>query len=183
MEMGREEYGQLRVGRSGLPDEKAKVVSHASRRALIVIDVQNDYISGKLPIEFPPVELSLPNIGTAMDAAKAAGLPVVVVKCAAGMGPIYGKGYPGAELHATVCSRGWDHHILKNLPSAFAGTDLEDWLKERRVDTLPSGRLHDTQLRSVDGGARAACRVRGGDSKRRHRLDFLCKPGWVGQRG
>ena len=29
------------------------------RRALVVIDVQNEYVSGNLPIEYPPVERSL----------------------------------------------------------------------------------------------------------------------------
>lgn len=42
------------------------------RRALIVIDVQNEYVTGALRIEYPPVEESLGNIGMAMDAAHAA---------------------------------------------------------------------------------------------------------------
>lgn len=33
------------------------------RRALIVIDVQNEYVTGKLPIEYPDVRLSLRNLG------------------------------------------------------------------------------------------------------------------------
>ena len=109
----------------------------SARRALIVIDVQNDYVGGKLPIEFPPVELSLANIGRAMDAAKATAIPVVVVQnILPGSAPIMAKGSHGAELHVTVTERGWDHYILKNLPSAFAGTGLEEWLRERQIDTL-----------------------------------------------
>ena len=46
------------------------------RRALVVIDVQNEYVSGDLPIEFPPIDTSLANIGRAMDAARAAGVPL-----------------------------------------------------------------------------------------------------------
>ena len=38
----------------------------APKRALIVIDVQNDYVTGNLRIEFPPVETSLSNIALAM---------------------------------------------------------------------------------------------------------------------
>ncbi|WP_414695206.1 isochorismatase family protein, partial [Paraburkholderia sp.] len=49
------------------------------RRALVVIDVQNEYVSGDLLIEYPPIETSLANIGRAIDAARAAGVPVVVV--------------------------------------------------------------------------------------------------------
>ena len=39
----------------------------APRRALVVIDVQNEYFEGGgLPIEHPPVAQSLPNITRAM---------------------------------------------------------------------------------------------------------------------
>jgi len=34
-----------------------------------VIDVQNTYVGGNLPIEYPPVEQSLANIGRAMNGA------------------------------------------------------------------------------------------------------------------
>ncbi len=107
------------------------------RRGLIVIDVQNDYVGGNLPIEFPPVEQSLANIGRAMDGARAAGIPVVVVQNVLPKGaPIMAEGTPGAELHAVVASRSRDHFILKSLPSAFVNTGLEAWLKEREVDTI-----------------------------------------------
>ena len=49
------------------------------RRALIVIDVQNEYVTGNLLIEHPPVNESLHNIGLAIDAARASGIPVIVL--------------------------------------------------------------------------------------------------------
>lgn len=107
------------------------------RRALIVIDVQNEYVTGDLPIEYPDVHTSLANVGRAMDAARAAGVPVVVVQnIAPATSPLFARGSVGAELHAVVASRGHDHHIEKALPSAFAGTDLADWLAARQIDTL-----------------------------------------------
>ena len=30
-------------------------------RALVVIDVQNEYMTGELPVEFPPIDSSLAN--------------------------------------------------------------------------------------------------------------------------
>jgi nicotinamidase-related amidase len=106
-------------------------------RALIVIDVQNDYIGGHLPIEFPPVEQSLANIGRAMDVAKAASIPVVVVQnVLPESAPFMATGSHGAELHPSVVERGWDHYILKNLPSVFVNTGLEEWLRERKIDTI-----------------------------------------------
>jgi len=109
----------------------------SNRRALIVIDVQNEYVTGNLPIEFPDIQFSLANIGKAMDASKAAGIPIVVVQQFAPAGsPVFAQGSNGWELHEVVRSRTWDHFFEKKLPSAFAGTNLADWLGERQIDTL-----------------------------------------------
>lgn len=107
------------------------------KRALVVIDVQNDYFGGGLPIEYPPVSRTLPNIGRAIDAARAAGVPVVVVQNTARPGaPVFDKGRPGWELHEAVASRPRDHYIEKNLPSVFAGTGFDSWLQANGIDTL-----------------------------------------------
>lgn len=107
------------------------------RRALIVIDVQNEYVTGDLPIEYPDVQTSLANIGRAMDAARAAGVPVVVVQnFAPATSPLFARGSVGAELHPVVGSRAHDHYMEKSLPSAFPETDLADWLAARQIDTL-----------------------------------------------
>lgn len=107
------------------------------RRALIVIDVQNEYVSGNLPIEYPPVQESLRNIGLAIDAAHAADIPVVVVQHdAPEQSPIFAKGSAGWQLHPTVAERAASHHINKSLASAFTGTGLADWLAARGIDTL-----------------------------------------------
>ena len=106
-------------------------------RALIVIDVQNDYIGGELPIEFPDVQNSLRNIGSLIDAARAASIPVVVVQnILPSSAPFMAEGTSGVELHEIVGSRPYDHYIAKKLPSAFAGTDLEGWLREHAIDTV-----------------------------------------------
>lgn len=101
------------------------------RRALIVVDVQNIYADGPLLIEHPPVQDSLQRIGQAMDAARAAGIPVVVVQEDG-----FGKGTQGWKIHDVVASRASDLHIHKTLPSAFTHTGLAAWLAERQVDTL-----------------------------------------------
>ncbi len=48
------------------------------RRALLVIDVQNEYFTGRLPVTYP--EGSLGNILKAMDTALGSGVPVVVIR-------------------------------------------------------------------------------------------------------
>lgn len=107
------------------------------RRALIVIDVQNEYFTGRLPIEHPPVAESLPNLLRAMDAARARGVPVIVVQHSAPAGaPVFAPGTDTWELHPEVARRPRDHYIEKSLASAFTGTDLADWLAARGIDTL-----------------------------------------------
>ncbi|MEO6898128.1 MAG: cysteine hydrolase family protein [Caldimonas sp.] len=107
------------------------------RRALIVIDVQNEYITGNLPIEHPDPQASLCNIGRAMDGACAAGVPVLVVQqVAPASSPLFAKGSAQGELHSVVASRPRDHFMTKLLPSAFAETDLADWLTRHQIDTL-----------------------------------------------
>ncbi|MDQ0572715.1 nicotinamidase-related amidase [Variovorax paradoxus] len=110
----------------------------APRRALVVIDVQNEYFEGGgLPIEYPPVEQSLPNIAKAMDAARAAGTPVVVVRHHAPKGaPVFQADTHNGELHPEIAKRPRDHLITKAFPSVFTGTDFADWLARHEIDTL-----------------------------------------------
>ncbi|CAH2794894.1 MAG: Amidases related to nicotinamidase [uncultured Paraburkholderia sp.] len=107
------------------------------RRALIVIDVQNEYVTGDLPIEFPDVHTSLANIERAMDAVRAAGVPIVVVQnVVPPNSPVFARGSAGAELHPIMSERLHDHFVEKSLPSAFANTDLGEWLAAQQIDTL-----------------------------------------------
>ena len=107
------------------------------RRALLVIDVQNEYFTGDMPIEYPSVDISLPNIAKAMAAARAAGVPVIVVQHdAPADSPIFAKGSDGWQLHPQVAAFAADHRINKAMGSVFAGTDLRAWLDGHGIDTL-----------------------------------------------
>lgn len=103
----------------------------APRRALIVVDVQNIYADGPLLIEHPPVQDSLVRIGQAMDAARAAGIPTVVVQ-----EDSFGIDTQGWKIHNVVASRPHDLLVHKTLPSAFTHTGLAAWLAERGINTL-----------------------------------------------
>jgi len=108
-----------------------------TRRALVVIDVQREYESGGLPIEYPPLEVSLAAIGRAMDAAQRAAIPVVVVQNTGPAGsPLFARDSDGWHLHPVVSSRPRDHWVEKRLPDAFAETDLGRWLVGRGIDTI-----------------------------------------------
>jgi nicotinamidase-related amidase len=113
----------------------ASLDSH--RRALIVIDVQNDYDGGNLAITYPPFADTLPNVARAMDAAAAAGVKVVVVKMiTSATSNVFKPGTHGADLHPEIERRRRDHYIEKTLPSAFTGTDLEYWLRVNGIETV-----------------------------------------------
>lgn len=95
-----------------------------TNRALIVIDVQNEYVTGNLPIAYPPLAESVANIGAAMDAADAAGIPVVLVQhVAPETSPIFARGSEGFDLHASVASRRRDLLVEKTLPLTERGVD------------------------------------------------------------
>jgi nicotinamidase-related amidase len=112
-------------------------MTESPRRALLVVDVQKEYLDGGLPIAYPPVHQSLARIGQAMDAARAASCPVIVVQnTASADAPVFAAGSRGWALHEDVARRPRDHFVEKRLPSALAGTDLETWLRSRRIDTL-----------------------------------------------
>jgi len=107
------------------------------RRALIVVDVQNEYFTGSTKIEYPPVAVSLPNITRAMDAARAADIPVVVVQHdAPEQSPIFAKGSPSWQLHEEVAKRSANHRINKAYASVFTGTDFAQWVADNGIDTL-----------------------------------------------
>jgi nicotinamidase-related amidase len=109
-----------------------------ARRALIVIDAQHEYLDGALPISDPPLETSLANIGRAMDAATAQGVPVIVVRHTDDEpdAAIFRKQSHAWELLPEVAQRPHDHLVEKTLPGSFTGTALGEILAENAVDTV-----------------------------------------------
>ena len=104
--------------------------------ALLVIDVQNEYFTGSLPVTYP--HGSIVNILQAMDAAHAARIPVVVIQHAnkADGAATFRPGTPAWELHPDVKKRPHDLLVEKTLPGSFTGTHLGEWLKERGITTV-----------------------------------------------
>ncbi len=107
------------------------------KRALLVIDVQNEYVTGRLPIAYPPVQTSLAAIHAAMDAASERSIPVIVIQQdAPADSPIFAHGSDGWQLHESIASRPGVITMSKTLPSAFARTDLAHTLESLGVDTI-----------------------------------------------
>ncbi|WP_040794277.1 isochorismatase family protein [Nocardia higoensis] len=110
-----------------------------AHRALVVVDVQQEYFGGPLEVQYPPREESLANIAAAMDAAAAQGIPVAVVQHRSPEGaPVLAEGTRGWALRPEVAQRITPDtkHIHKVHGSVFAGTDLAEWLRARGVDTI-----------------------------------------------
>jgi len=105
-------------------------------RALLVIDVQREYFDGALPISHPAGHLA--NILEVMDLAAESGVPTAVIRHhqADPQSPIFRKDSDMWQLLPKVESRPRDGLIDKQLPGAFTGTSLQNWLQERRADTV-----------------------------------------------
>lgn len=102
-------------------------------RALLVIDVQNEYFTGALPITHPVGHLE--RILEVMDAA-AERIPTIVIQHHTTGLPIFRKGTKEWDLHPEVARRPRDLLIEKTLPGSFTDTPLEAWLRERGISTV-----------------------------------------------
>lgn len=107
------------------------------KRALIVVDVQNEYFEGgALPITYPPQ--SFVQIKKAIVEAQQAGIYVVFVQHTSlkEEGGTFVRGSHLWELHDEV--KALTPHLLieKNHASSFVGTDLNYRLRAFGIDTL-----------------------------------------------
>lgn len=108
-------------------------------RALVVIDVQQEYFDGPVSIQYPPLDISLPRIVETIEAAVGQGLPIVVVQHSEPeSAPVFARGSRGWQLHPDIEAKAqpdWKR-IEKSMPSAFVGTGLQDWLTSNGIDTI-----------------------------------------------
>jgi nicotinamidase-related amidase len=105
-------------------------------RALLVIDVQREYFDGAFPIRYPVDHLA--TILEVMDAAKKANVPTVVIRHHQPdpESPVFRKGSDMWQLIDEVETRPRDVLIDKQLPGSFTNRSLDDFLKERNIDTV-----------------------------------------------
>jgi nicotinamidase-related amidase len=106
------------------------------RRALLVIDVQNDYFPGGA-WALPGAERALPNILRLIEGAREREEPVVFIRHVAPEGsPVFARGSRGGALHEGLGARPADPAFEKAHPSAFQDTGLADWLDEAGIGAL-----------------------------------------------
>ena len=106
------------------------------KRALLIIDVQNEYFTGKLPVTHP--ENSFGNIIKVMDFANENNIPVLLIQHTnpGKDSATFKKGTDEHRIHDEVLKREYDKIIEKNLPGSFTGTELGSWLEDNDIDTL-----------------------------------------------
>lgn len=109
------------------------------RRALIVIDAQQEYFDGLLPIQYPARDESIIRTKAAINAAQQAGTPVVLVQHELPEeAPVFASGSATWQNHPEVAAheKAITKRISKQFSSIFADTGLEAWLREHGIDTI-----------------------------------------------
>ncbi len=127
-------------------------VGFGSRPALLIIDMQWDFVDPASPATCAPMAVDrLPAIRQLLDGARTAGIPVffsqgLVDPSLADVGLWKGwahrtghsqvEGTRGAEIVPELAPLPGEHVVRKRRPSAFFQSDLDVFLRGHRVDTL-----------------------------------------------
>jgi nicotinamidase-related amidase len=115
-------------------------MNSSHKRALIVIDVQNDYFEGgKFPLW--NTEVTLANIESAIAKARHQGVPIILVQHVAdagkGIAPFFNSGTVGVEVHPRILAAAPDAILVtKSFADSFLKTELEQKLARLGVDEL-----------------------------------------------
>ncbi|KVK86521.1 isochorismatase [Burkholderia ubonensis] len=119
------------------------------RAALLIIDMQRDFVDPGAPIACVGAPDVVPAITRLAQSARAAGMPVIYTqeahrrqKVDFGLELEYGEtehcveGTPGVEIVDALAPAASDYVLVKRRYSGFFATDLDLLLKGLRVDTL-----------------------------------------------
>jgi nicotinamidase-related amidase len=109
-----------------------------SKKALIVIDIQNDYFENGAIELVNPIEASL-KARKMIDSFREKNLPIVHIQHLSADPvnmPIFISGTFGSEIHENVKPLEGEKVIQKYYPNSFKETDLLDFLKANEVSEL-----------------------------------------------
>src|SRR4051794_6465513 len=123
------------------------------RTAMIVVDMQNDFVAAGAPMETPAARAIVPVLAETLTLCREAGVRIIYTahvhrRDGSDMGlfddmhpPIASRaalvdGTPGADIYPDLAPRPDEHVIKKHRYSGFFGTDLDIILREWGVDTV-----------------------------------------------
>lgn len=101
------------------------------KKALLVIDVQNEYFTGKLKVTYP--NNSFDNILKVMDYAKENNMIIIIVQHTGLHGDTFVKNSNEWEVHPKILEKSYDYLIEKTKPSSFYETNLEEIFKKENI--------------------------------------------------
>ncbi|MDE8669978.1 cysteine hydrolase [Pseudarthrobacter sp. H3Y2-7] len=124
-----------------------------SRTAVIVVDMENDFVAEGAPMESSQARQAVPNMQKALSSARESGMKVIYTThahredgCDAGRfadlyPPIAAKaglvdGTPGVEIYPELAPGPGEIVVKKHRYSAFFGTDLDIILRGSGVETV-----------------------------------------------
>lgn len=108
-----------------------------TKRALILVDIQNDYFAGGLwPVA--KMQEAAENAARLLAQARTKGDLVVHIRheMATDQAPFFRPGTPGAAIHSTVAPAAGEAVITKARPNSFHGTDLLDRLRAAEIEAV-----------------------------------------------
>ncbi|KZY40557.1 Isochorismatase [Roseovarius sp. HI0049] len=106
-----------------------------SKRALVVIDLQNEYWpDGKLPLE--GIVAAAENAARVIAHVREAGDLIVNVRHEMPGAPVFVPGSDGVEINGAVTPGEGEPVVTKNFPNAFRETGLKALLDEKGVEEV-----------------------------------------------
>jgi nicotinamidase-related amidase len=126
-----------------------------TRKALIVVDIQNDYFpGGKWPLA--GADAAADNAARVVASARAAGDLVVHIRheFTSADAPFFIAGSEGARIHPKVLNRPDEQVVLKHYVNSFRETDLKQILDAKEIEELTV--VGSMSHMCIDGITRAA---------------------------
>ena len=124
-----------------------------AKTAMIVVDMQNDFVAPGAPMETPAARAMVPVLADSLTACRAAGIKVIYTahvhrRDGSDLGNFKDldariathqalvDGTPGVDIYPPLAPAQGEHVIKKHRYSAFFDTDLDTILREWGIDTV-----------------------------------------------
>lgn len=110
---------------------------NAQQKALVIIDIQNDYFTGgNMPLVGS--EEAVLNAKLVLEQFRREGFPVIYLQHLSDYpgATFFIPGTVGADIHSEVAPIDGEKIIIKHYPNSFRETELLDYLKEQGISDL-----------------------------------------------